>query len=215
MENIFGKILVTGYNLADGILFCFLFCAVVTLSATAVDMPFDMEITKLTDTTPNSMTCEIIVILIGAFIALIGSTGYNTVSKANNWMFLVIVLAFAACGIGALNKLSVHNFADIWNSLGEESNPFHRQLKNTFWHVVIWSWFANACMHACRHIRFIRFPFCKKGKCQLVHRCRNVCGPLYGMDSRSIFVCGISKIFRSTNYSIQWRNFTRSLWAVD
>ena len=124
MENIFGKILVTGYNLADGILFCFLFCAVVTLSATAVDMPFDMEITKLTDTTPNSMTCEIIVILIGAFIALIGSTGYNTVSKANNWMFLVIVLAFAACGIGALNKLSVHNFADIWNSLGEKIESF-------------------------------------------------------------------------------------------
>lgn len=147
LEKICGKKLVIGYNLANGILFCFLAGAMITVSATAVGIPFDMEMPKLTDTTPNGMTWVIIVVLIGAVISLIASKGYDTVSKAANWMSPVIVLAFVACGIVALNQLGVKNFTDFWNIWGEGADPFPGQLKYTFWHVVIWSWFANAAMH--------------------------------------------------------------------
>lgn len=147
LEKICGKKLVIGYNLANGILFCFLAGAMITVSATAVGIPFDMEMPKLTDTTPNGMTWVIIVLLIGAVISLIASKGYDTVSKAANWMSPVIVLAFVACGIVALNQLGVKSFTDFWNIWGEGSEPFPGQLKYTFWHVVIWSWFANAAMH--------------------------------------------------------------------
>ena len=147
LEKICGKKLVIGYNLANGILFCFLAGAMITVSATAVGIPFDMEMPKLTDTTPNGATWIIIVVLIGAVISLIASKGYDTVSKAANWMSPVIVLAFIACGIVALNQLGVKNFTDFWNIWGEGSEPFPGQLKYTFWHVVIWSWFANAAMH--------------------------------------------------------------------
>ncbi len=147
LEKICGKKLVIGYNLANGILFCFLAGAMITVSATAVGIPFDMEMPKLTDTTPNGATWVIIVILIGAVISLIASKGYDTVSKAANWMSPVIVLAFIACGVVALNQLGVKNFSDFWNIWGEGSEPFPGQLKYTFWHVVIWSWFANAAMH--------------------------------------------------------------------
>lgn len=147
LEKICGKKLVIGYNLANGILFCFLAGAMITVSATAVGIPFDMEMPKLTDTTPNGATWVIIVIIIGAVISLIASKGYDTVSKAANWMSPVIVLAFIACGIVALNQLGVKSFTDFWNIWGEGSEPFPGQLKYTFWHVVIWSWFANAAMH--------------------------------------------------------------------
>ena len=147
MEKICGKKLVTGYNLANGILFCFLAGAMITVSATAVGIPFNMEMPKLTDTTPNGPTWIIIVILIGAVISLIASKGYDTVSKAANWMSPVIVLAFLACGIVALNQLGVKNFSEFWAIWGEGSEPFPGQIKYTFWHVVIWSWFANAAMH--------------------------------------------------------------------
>ncbi|MDO6519378.1 purine-cytosine permease family protein [Zobellia uliginosa] len=146
-EKICGKKLVIGYNLANGILFCFLAGAMITVSATAVGIPFDMEMPKLTDTTPNGATWVIIVVLIGAVISLIASKGYDTVSKAANWMSPIIVLAFLACGIVALNQLGVKSFSDFWNIWGEGSDPFPGQLKYTFWHVVIWSWFANAAMH--------------------------------------------------------------------
>ena len=147
LERICGKKLVIGYNLANGILFCFLAGSMITVSATAVGIPFDMEMPKLTDTMPNGVTWVVIVIVIGAVISLIASKGYDTVSKAANWMSPIIVLAFLACGIVALNQLGVKSLADFWNIWGEGSEPFPGQLKYTFWHVVIWSWFANAAMH--------------------------------------------------------------------
>lgn len=147
LEKICGKNLVTGYNLANGILFCFLAGAMITVSATAVGIPFNMEMPKLTDTLPNGPTWIIIVVIIGAVISLIASKGYDTVSKAANWMSPVIVLAFVACGVVALGQLGVSSFSDFWNIWGEGSEPFPGQLKFTFWHVVIWSWFANAAMH--------------------------------------------------------------------
>tara|TARA_R110000868_G_scaffold107780_2_gene294753 strand:- start:183 stop:1595 length:1413 start_codon:yes stop_codon:yes gene_type:complete len=147
LEKICGKNLVTGYNLANGILFCFLAGSMITVSATAVGIPFDMEMPKLTDTMPNGITWVVIVLVLGAVISLVASKGYDTVSKAANWMSPIIVIAFLACGIVALSQLGVHSFADFWNIWGEGSEPFPGQIKYTFWHVVIWSWFANAAMH--------------------------------------------------------------------
>ena len=147
LEKICGKNLVTGYNLANGILFCFLAGSMITVSATAVGIPFDMPMPKLSDTMPNGMTWIIIVILIGAVISIIAARGYDTVSKAANWMSPIIVIAFIACGVVALSQLGVSNFSDFWNIWGEGSDPFPGQIKFTFWHVVIWSWFANGAMH--------------------------------------------------------------------
>ncbi|MEZ4956462.1 MAG: hypothetical protein R2825_23090 [Saprospiraceae bacterium] len=147
LEKICGKNLVVFYNLANGILFCFLAGAMITVSATAVGIPFDMEMPKLTDTMPNSTTWVVIVLVIGALISLIAARGYNTVAKAANWMAPVIVLGFLASGIVALGQLGVGSFSDFWNIWGEGSEPFHGQIKYTFWHVVIWSWFCNAAMH--------------------------------------------------------------------
>ncbi|MCC4211533.1 purine-cytosine permease family protein [Leeuwenhoekiella parthenopeia] len=147
LEKICGTRLVTAYNLANGVLFCFLAGAMITVSATAVGIPFDMEMPKLTDTTPNSLTWVVIVIAIGAVISIIAAKGYNTVAKAANWMSPVIVLAFIACGVVALSQLEVRSFTDFWNIWGEGSEPFPGQIKYTFWHVVLWSWFANAAMH--------------------------------------------------------------------
>lgn len=147
LEKICGKKLVTGYNLANGILFCFLAGSMITVSATAVGIPFNMPMPKLSDTMPNGLTWVVIVIIIGAVISLIAARGYDTVSKAANWMSPIIVIAFFACGFVALDQLGVTSIRDFWNIWGEGSNPFPGQIKYTFWHVVIWSWFANAAMH--------------------------------------------------------------------
>ncbi|XCF04910.1 hypothetical protein ABI125_09240 [Tamlana crocina] len=147
LEKISGKNLVTAYNLANGVLFCFLAGSMITVSATAVGIPFDMPMPKLDDTLPNGLTWIIIVILIGAVISIIAARGYDTVSKAANWMSPVIVLAFIACGVVALNQLGVSSFSDFWDIWGEGKEPFPGQIKYTFWHVLIWSWFANSAMH--------------------------------------------------------------------
>ena len=147
LEKICGKKLVTFYNLANGILFCFLAGSMITISATAVGIPFNMEMPRLTDTMPNGVTWVLIVVGLGIFISLIAAKGYNTVSKAANYMSPIIVIAFLACGIVALNQLGVKNFSDFWNIWGNGAEPFPGQIKYTFWHVMIWSWFANSAMH--------------------------------------------------------------------
>jgi purine-cytosine permease-like protein len=96
---------------------------------------------------PNGVTWVVIVILVGAVISLIASKGYDTVSKAANWMSPLIVLAFLACGIVALKQLGVSNFSQFWDIWGDGAEPFPGQIKYTFWHVLIWSWFCNAAMH--------------------------------------------------------------------
>ena len=147
LEKICGKKLVTGYNLANGVLFCFLAGSMITVSATAVGIPFNMPMPKLTDTMPQGLTWVLIVMAIGAVISLVAAGGYERVSRAANWMSPVIVLAFVACGIVAINQLNVDSFEDFWAIWGEGSDPFPGQIKYTFWHVVLWSWFANAAMH--------------------------------------------------------------------
>jgi len=147
LEKICGKNLVIFYNLANGILFCFLAGAMITVSATAVGVPFDMEMPKLSDRMPNSPMFVMIVLAVGAVISLIAARGYDSVSKAANWMSPLIVLAFLAAGFVALGQLGVGSFGDFWNLWGEGSDPFPGQIKYTFWHVVIWSWFCNAAMH--------------------------------------------------------------------
>ncbi|WP_373512501.1 cytosine permease [Persicitalea sp.] len=147
LEKICGRRLVTAYNLANGILFCFLAGAMITVSATAVGIPFDMEMPKLTDTTPNGATWIIVVVAIGAVISVIAARGYDTVSKFANIASPWMVLIFLACGVVALKGLRVASFADFWNIFGEGREPFPGQIKYTFWHVVMWSWFCNAAMH--------------------------------------------------------------------
>jgi len=147
LEKISGKGLVTGYNLANGILFCFLAGSMITVSATAVGVPLDMEMPRLTDTMPNGILWIVIVVIIGALISIIAARGYDAISKAANWMSPIIVFAFLACGVVAMQQLGVASLANFWNIWGEGSEPLPGQIKYTFWHVVIWSWFANAAMH--------------------------------------------------------------------
>ena len=90
---------------------------------------------------------KIIVIIIGGLTTWIASKGYDMVSKAANWMSPIIVFAFLACGIVALGELEVNNFSDFIAIWGQGSNPFPGQIKYTFWHVLLWSWFCNAAMH--------------------------------------------------------------------
>jgi purine-cytosine permease-like protein len=147
LEKITGPGLVKIYDLANGVLFCFLAGAMITVSATAVGLPFDMPMPALDDTMPNGSLWVIIVLAIGAVITIIAARGYATVSKAANYMSPIIVIAFIACGVVALSQLGVSSFSDFWNIWGEGSDPFPGQIKFTFWHVVFWSWFCNAAMH--------------------------------------------------------------------
>ena len=147
LEKIAGKKLVVMYNVANGVLFCFLAGAMITVSATALGIPFDMPMPTLTDTMPNGPTWILIVLFIGFVISIVAAKGYGFVSKVANYLAPLIIIAFIACGWVSLVKLDIGSFSDFWAIWGDGSDPFPGQIKYTFWHVVFWSWFCNAAMH--------------------------------------------------------------------
>ncbi len=147
LERICGKNLVKVYNLANGLLFCFLAGAMITVAATAVGVPFDMNMPTLSDTYPTSITWILVVVAVGGVISYVAARGYNMVSKFANIAAPWMVLIFIAIGIVAIIRLNVNSFADFWTIWGEGGEPMGEQIKYTFWHVVIWSWLVNAAMH--------------------------------------------------------------------
>lgn len=151
LEKICGPQLVTLYNLANGILFCFLAGAMVTVSATAVGLPFQMRMPGLSDWLPNSLMWVVIVIIIGAIFAYVAACGYDTVVRVANIAVPWMVLVFLACGLTALPKLGVHSLGDFWEAaqtrIWKGGDPLPGQTKFTFWHIMFFAWFCNAAMH--------------------------------------------------------------------
>ncbi|MBK1875335.1 purine-cytosine permease family protein [Pelagicoccus mobilis] len=150
LEKIAGKWLVLLYNLANGLLFCFLAGAMITVSATAVGIPFDMTMPTTDDWLPNSAMFVVVVLAVGLVIAIVASLGYDTVAKFANIASPWMVLVFLACGIVAFKQLGAGSWEEL-NSIWTESIVFAQDGESEstmgFWSVFLFAWFCNAAMH--------------------------------------------------------------------
>ncbi|MBN2088368.1 hypothetical protein JW964_02090 [candidate division KSB1 bacterium] len=150
LERICGAQLVTIYNLANGLMFCFLAGAMVSVSATAVGLPFNMTMPGLNDWMPNSIGWVIVVLIVGAVIAIVAAKGYEAVSHVANIAAPWMVMVFIACGLAVLPQLNIHSFSDFYTVLKDNiltGRVIEGQSKFTFWHVVAFAWFCNLAMH--------------------------------------------------------------------
>ena len=157
LEKICGRNLVTLYNLANGVMFCFLAGAMITVSATAVGVWFKFPMPELNDLYPNSVGWVLAVLAVGALISIVAAYGYQTIAKFANiaapWMVLVF-LAFGFVGLrNFINATGaeINSLGDIWRLAGTEiwkgGEPLPGQVKFTFWHVMFFAWFCNMAMH--------------------------------------------------------------------
>lgn len=151
LKKICGSSLVFIYNIVNALMFCFLAGAMVAVAATAVGIPFGIQMPALNDFFPNSIGWVLTVLGVGAVITLMAILGFDALARfakvAAPWMFLIFVTA----AIAVLPKLGVTpgsgNFWEvaresIWTGVAKEG-----QSQFTFWHVVFFSWVANAAMH--------------------------------------------------------------------
>jgi nucleobase:cation symporter-1, NCS1 family len=143
LELITGRKLVTLYNLCNGILFCFLAGAMVTVSATAVGVPFgdSLEMPSFSDTMPTGALWCMICLAIGGAMTFVAVRGYGFVARVGHisapWMLLV----FLACGLVMLGKLGSANLFELIRP------PADGASRLGFWGVVFFSWFCNAAVH--------------------------------------------------------------------
>lgn len=157
LERICGRNLVTLYNLANGVMFCFLAGAMITVSATAVGVLFRFPMPALDDLYPTGAGWVIAVLAIGVPITVVAAFGYRSVARfanlASPWMVLVF-LAFGLVGLGDFLRATgaeVRSAADLWHlaetAIWTGGEPLPGQLKFGFWHVAFFAWFCNAAMH--------------------------------------------------------------------
>ena len=151
LEKICGRKLVILYNLANGVMFCFLAGAMVTVSATALGVWFEFKMPGLNDLYPNSLGWVISASAVGLLIAVVAAYGYKFVAQFANVAVPWMVLVFIAFGIIGLRQLGVTSLADFWPAaqtiIWKGGAPMPGQVKFTFWHVMFFAWFCNMAMH--------------------------------------------------------------------
>jgi len=157
LEKICGRKLVTLYNLANGVMFCFLAGAMVTVSATALGVWFDFRMPGLNDWFPNSAGWVLAVLACGAMISVVAAYGYRIVSRVANIAAPWMVLVFIAFGLIGLRQFidatgtEVNSLSDVWTlaktHIWQGGDPQPGRVKFTFWHVTFFAWFCNMAMH--------------------------------------------------------------------
>lgn len=157
LEKICGRNLVTLYNLANGIAFCFLAGSMITVSATAVGVWFNFPMPGLNDIYPNSVGWVLAVGAVGLLVSIVAAFGYNIVARFANLAAPWMVLVFLAFGIVGLREFmqetgkEVSSLASLWdlaqNDIWKGGEPHEGSTKFTFWHVMFFAWFCNMAMH--------------------------------------------------------------------
>lgn len=157
LEKICGRSLVTLYNLANGIAFCFLAGSMITVSATALGVWFEFPMPGLNDTLPNSVGWVVAVAALGIVVSVVAAAGYSVVARFANIAAPWMVLVFLAFGLIGLREFitetgkEVNSLASLWdlakNDIWKGGEPIGDQAKFTFWHVMFFAWFCNMAMH--------------------------------------------------------------------
>ncbi|RPJ26136.1 MAG: hypothetical protein EHM35_15100 [Planctomycetaceae bacterium] len=147
----------TLYDLANGVMFCILAGAMVTVSATALGVWFHFEMPALDDLYPNSVGWVIAVLVSGAMIAVVAAYGYQIVAKVGEIAAPWMVLVFIAFGLVGFRQFidatgaQVTSLSEVWTlattQICKGGDPLPGQTKFTFWHVVFFAWFCNMAMH--------------------------------------------------------------------
>ena len=157
LEKICGRKFVVLYNAVNGLAFCFLAGAMITVSATAFGVWFEFAMPGLNDLLPNSVGWVIAVLCVGSVIAIVAAAGYSVVSRFASLAAPWMVLVFIAFGLVGLRDFldatgsTIASFAGFWalaeTTIWKGGDPLPGQVKFTFWHVMFFAWFANMAMH--------------------------------------------------------------------
>ncbi len=151
LERICGRKLVALYDLANGVMFCFLAGSMVTVSTTAVGVWFGVEMPGLDDLAPKTVGWVVASLVVGALIAVVAAWGYRAVARFANVAAPWMIVVFLAFGIVGLKQLGVTSLSQVWEvaqtRIWKGGPPQPGATKFTFWHVAFFAWFCNMAMH--------------------------------------------------------------------
>jgi NCS1 family nucleobase:cation symporter-1 len=143
------------YNLCNAIMYCILAGAMITVSASAVRLPFGIP--AQTKWYPEDLRFVLVVLVVGAVVVTLAVLGFKRLAQfavvCSPWM----VLMFVAGAIVMLPPLAavlpdgrIHGFGDLWTIANRtiwKGASEHASGGLGFWHVVAFAWICNLAMH--------------------------------------------------------------------
>jgi cytosine permease len=145
LERIAGPAMIKVYSVVNGLLFCILGGAMITVSASAVRVLFDIP--PQVDWYPTDPAFVLVAVAVGAVVVAIAAKGFRRVAAfaeiCSPWMILMFlvgaialwpVLTAAAGADGFLTVASQYIWVDRESGVG-------------FWHVAAFAWICNLAMH--------------------------------------------------------------------
>lgn len=139
------------YNVLNGVLYCVLAGAMISVSATAVGALIGVPAPGLNDILPAGPAWPLIAICIGAAFTIMAILGFEKFSRfavvCSPWIFVI----FVACAVAVLPALGVRpDFSNLWEVAATRiwnGQPSPGQEKFGTAHVMFFAWFANLAMH--------------------------------------------------------------------
>lgn len=156
LRRIAGPAMTTIYNVVNALMFCILAGCMITVSASAIRIPFGIP--EQTLWYPEDPRFVIVVFAVGALFTLMAILGFKRLAQfavvSSPWMFLMFIagavvmlpkLAAVTEGVG-----SIEGFGDFWRlcSLTIWRGPEGVTSPMSFWHVTAFAWICNLAMHA-------------------------------------------------------------------
>ncbi len=153
LRRIAGPAVTTIYNVVNGVLFCALAGAMITVSASAVRIPFGIP--PQTHWYPTDLRFVLVVVVVGAVVVTIAILGFRRLSQFSTicvpWIFVI----FFAGALAVLPQLtastpqvaSIRGLDDLWRLaqesvwIGDPDSVF------SLWHVAAFAWMANLAFH--------------------------------------------------------------------
>lgn len=152
LEKIAGPHFIKIYSVVNGVLFCILAGAMITVSASAIRILFGLE--AQTGLLPTDLRFVLIALGVGAVVAFAAMKGFKFVAKfaevAAPWMiamFFVGALASLPALISATPGLDGMNSVSDFMKLLGSSVFVDRGTDITVWHVIAFTWGANLAFH--------------------------------------------------------------------
>ncbi len=156
LRKIGGPFLALIYNVLNAILFCILAGCMITVSASAVRIPFGIPAQP--DWYPTDFRFVLTVWIVGAVVVTLAIAGFKKLAAfatvCSPWMLLMFVAGAlvmlpplgAATGVG-----DIRSFAQFWE-MGEKAVWIGRTPDGGppligFWHVAAFAWICNLAMH--------------------------------------------------------------------
>ncbi|MBN1997938.1 nucleoside transporter [candidate division KSB1 bacterium] len=156
LRKIAGPYVTIFYNILNAILYCILAGAMITVSASAVRLPFNIP--AQTNWYPQDMRFVLVVLVVGAVVVTLAILGFKKLAQfatvCSPWMFLMFIagalvtmpyLAKTVLADGELN--SIGDFFKIANQKIWTGKAAGGKESIGFWHVMAFAWICNLAMH--------------------------------------------------------------------